>query len=465
MKKHIKTKLLLLLAIIIMPMVSCSDDVLNEIDTSPNSPIEVPLKVLLPPVQVYLTYAVVGGDMSLYAAIWNQFTTGVHAQCWSADRLIFTNELVDNTWNSLYWNVLRNCEVMIQQGTAEERWSYVGIAQILKAYGYGIATDTWGRVPYSEALQGAAIGQPAFDTQESIYTGENGILALLDQAIVNLQKGDIPPSTDDLFYGGDVTQWTKAAYALKAKHLLRLKNTSHYDATAVLNATSNAFESAADSWIFTSFGTGAKEAHPWFQESEDRIHMAVSESMFNMMAAKADPRCAIFFDGGCGATPAPNGVAEQDQGGALYSKIYNYITADSPLEFITYDQVKFMEAEAHLSNSSQGDAITAFEEGVRAALARVGIAQVDIDAYADAVTASAITLKDIAEERYVSLYPYQSIEAYAEWRRTDFPNLSNPNGTIPMRFPYGQTEIDANPNTPNIPLSGPGVWWDDGTED
>jgi hypothetical protein len=70
----------------------------------------------------------------------------------------------------------------------------------------------------------------------------------------------------------------------------------------------------------------------------------------------------------------------------------------------------------------------------------------------------------IYREKYIHLWPYGAVEAYAEWRRTGYPTLNNPFET-PRRFPYPQNEVSGNPE--NVPDVTPynGVWWDDGTED
>ena len=46
----------------------------------------------------------------------------------------------------------------------------IAVAKILKAYYIQFMTDTWGMVPFSEALLGVDNITPAFDTQEAIYT-------------------------------------------------------------------------------------------------------------------------------------------------------------------------------------------------------------------------------------------------------------------------------------------------------
>lgn len=470
--KLLKYKFLLLLTVLLIG--ACSQEKLDETDTDPNNPTDVPLSLLLPPIQTHLAYSVIGGDMSLYAAVWSQLQTGVHAQLHSeGDRFTYANNLVNNTYNSIYVSVLNNLRILIEKAADEAapRPDYQGIGLVLRAYTIGIATDAWGRVPYSDALQGSVVRQPVFDTQESIYTDpETGILATLDQAIALLGSATLNPANFDLIYDGNLDNWIKAAYSLKAHFMTRLKNTSYYDANVVIQSAENGFANASEGFIFRKFTATGTGEHPWQQEAADRTHFAVSESFYNLLTSKNDPRAELFF--GDNVVPAPNGAADLDQAGNIYTKPYGYITSTSPLEFLTYDQLLFALAEAHLSNGSSGEAYDAYLAATEAAVLRVvGATQEDADTYVAggsvAVGAGNLTLANIIEQKYISFYPFQSLEAYAEYRRTKIPNLQNPNGPIPGRFPYPQGELDNNgANVPNVALyPGPGVWWDDLTED
>lgn len=464
----------ILFCLAVMSVLSCSKERLDEIDTDPNNPTDVPLDLLLAPAQSHLVYSVVGGDMSLYAAVWVQLQTGVHAQLHSeGDRFTYTNSLVNNTYNTIYRDVLRNLDIIIAKAQDEDapRPDYEGIALILKAYTLSVATDSWGRVPYSEALQGSANRTPSFDAQEFIYNDPTiGLFALLDRAINRLDAATLNPGPFDLIYNGNIDNWKKAANGLRVMFMTRLKNTSYYNAANVITWAGNSFTGNNDAFIFRKFTTDATGEHPWKQEKDDRVHFAVSESLFNLMMDKNDPRVEAFFDAGAASIAAPNGVAELDQGGAIYTKPYNYIQSTSPLEIMTYDQVQFALAEAHLAAGNSGDAYDAYLRGVMAALERVpGITGVgDYMAQSSvAPGAGALTNELIWEQKYISYYPFQSQEAYAEYRRTGYPNLVNPNGPIPRRMPYPRNELDNNgANVPNVELyPGPGVWWDDLSED
>ena len=87
--------------------------------------------------------------------------------------------------------------------------------------------------------------QPKLDAQKDVYTG---ILATLDKAIGNLEKGKSLTSAgnQDIAYKGVASKWLAAAHALKARYLLHKlavePNVLSEVATAVQKAIDNGFE-------------------------------------------------------------------------------------------------------------------------------------------------------------------------------------------------------------------------------
>lgn len=447
---------------------SCSDDKFDEIGTNPNSPTEVPIKLLMPQVGVDAAFALSGTEVAWYSSVFVEHTTGVHGQLESADKRTSINSTIaNNTWNSLYAGALNDLKIIISRGSeggAEEgNWTAVGIAKVLTAYNYSVATDLWGEVPFSEALQGKENRTPIFDSQQDVYSGMH---TLLDEAITDLQKTSIGTvGTADFYYNGDADSWIMVAYSLKARlhnHLSR--KDPQGSANSVLAAISNAFEDNSDGMIFNSFSTDATGQHPWFQEVNDRGHHAVSTTMFDIINDLGDPRGALWFGTVDGSViPAPNGSADTDQGGILYSKAsLDYLTETSPMPIITYDEVKFLEAEANFRLGNSTEAYSAYLEGVAAALERADVDDADITAYlarsSVAVGESNLTLDHIITQKYVSFWLFQPIEAYNDYRRTLIPTMNNTAGDPPNRFPYPQDEVAANENVPSRTIQNK-VWW------
>ncbi|MBW3127870.1 SusD/RagB family nutrient-binding outer membrane lipoprotein [Hymenobacter profundi] len=473
---------------------ACTEDKLDEIDTNPNTPTDSPVQLLLPQVEVDAAFGISGTDLAWISSVFVEHTTGVHAQFENLDKRAvgsFTNNTTSNNWNDIYAGELVDLNLIIQKGSdggsEAGAWRYVGIAKVLKAYTLGITTDLFGRIPYSEALQGDALLKPVYDKQQDIYTV---IDDLLTDAIVDLDKtSSKSPTNADLFYGGDAAKWKKVAYSLKARYYNHLsKRDPAGSADKALAAAAQGFASPADNFTFTKYTTAAIGQNPWYQEQNDRGHFAVSATFYSILqngtptvTADDDPRIPFLVDpvGRNASNPrvaAPNGTAIADQGGTTYSRIStNIVDATSAQPLMTYAELKFIEAEAQLRKGNATAAYDAYVAGVNADLNAKGgstytnstSTNANVIAFRAKVFmgASNLTLRDIITQKYVAAFPYMSIESYNDYRRTGFPVLNNPKGPAPRRFPYPQSEIDTNgDNVPNVPLAS-GVWWDDGTED
>lgn len=453
---------------------ACSKDKLNEVDFNPNVPTDVTVDLLLPQVEVSTAFAVTGADLAWYSSVFVEHTAGRYGQQRDYDRRInITSTLAGNSWQDIY-ATLGDLKLMIEKGSdgGDEAgsWIHVGIAKVLTAYNFAVATDMFGRVPYSQALQGTQNLAPAFDPQRDIY---RGIIALLDDAVADLQKPTTKVPTGDLIHDGDPDAWIATAYSLKARYLMRLSNTPDYNPGAVQEALDKSWLAVGgpgDGAYFQGFTTNATGENPWYQEFNDRAYLAPSQHLFDYMNQRNDPRIPISFtqvDGNY--SPAPNGETVQDQAGTVYSFISDhYINATHPMPLVTYEEMGFIQAELNYRNSGSTAANTAFRNAVSASLVREGISEADATAYANSTAValeSGPTLEDIISQKWLSFFPFGSMEAYNDYRRTGFPATTNPRGPAPRRLPYPQSELDANPgNVPNTPYTN-GVWWDDLSDD
>lgn len=469
-----KKNIIIAIALSLGLWTSCSKNKLNEIDTDPNNPKVVTPDLLLAQVEANSAFAIAGTDLAWYSSVFVEHTTGVHGQLQDADRRQgLTSEIGTNSWQSLYTN-LKDIQTMIQLATDKEGWVHVGIGKILTAYNVGIATDLFGKVPYTEALQAPTNFAPKSDNQKDIYAS---ILSLLDAAIVDLGKESAIEPNVDLMGNGDPEYWIKTAYSLKARFLQRLSKTSSYDIAAVKEALSKSFldgGAPGDGCYFTGFNNAATGANPWYQEEEDRGHHAISKTMFDLMDSVSDPRIPIFFtkvaidDTTEDYNPAPNGTALNDQGGGIYSRMSgNILKASSPMPFITYEELLFIKAEVEFTEGGALAAKSTYEDAIRASCSIHGVASEDIDALllnTDVSPAEGPGLEHIITQKWLSFWLFQPIEAYCDYRRTGFPAMTNPLGAAPRRLPYPQSELDTNPNAVSTPINN-GVWWDDGSDD
>ena len=239
MNKYKLTHGLLALALLAVPMISCTDSVMDDINVDKNHAQDVQAKFIVTDLITSTAFSTVGGDFSTYASVYIEQEAGIHNQLFNAETRNgepSSTNTYNNVWSSTYTN-LKNAKTVIAKcsGEGEEAGNQItlGIGQFFAAYNLAVLTDLFGDVPWTEACDMNISMQPKIDSQESIYSD---IFKLIDDAISNFDGTDAMGAvgTNDLAYGGNGGKWKKAAYALKARLTMHLLNRAS-DKTASLN--------------------------------------------------------------------------------------------------------------------------------------------------------------------------------------------------------------------------------------
>jgi hypothetical protein len=323
----------------------------------------------------------------------------------------------------------------------------VAVAKILKAYYFWNITDRWGDVPYTEALSGEADFTPAYDTQESIY---NNLFKLLDEANSGIVTGNI---TNDIMYGGDMTKWKKLANTIHLLMALRLSNvnpTKGKEEFAKALA-SGIMTSNADNFVFRHLADANNQNYWYGEVSRGREWWALTETLVDELKPVNDPRLMVYGNPvrtGGGYTGLKFGTTTGLPNTTNYSLLGSAIHAqNAPVYLVTYAQGLFAMAEAaKLGWINGGDAVakTNYDLAIRNSVLQWtgstnGVDALLVNPLVQYDPAKAIEL--IATQRWIHLYMH-GYEAWAEWRRTGFPdNLVSPGGVaVPTRQTYVATE-------------------------
>ncbi|HSC36966.1 MAG TPA: SusD/RagB family nutrient-binding outer membrane lipoprotein [Chitinophagaceae bacterium] len=453
--KKLKIAIITSLSIaIVLSGASCKKSFFSDANTNPNSPDSASIipSVMLSTVEGALAY-VQGGDLSRFSSLITQQTFGDARQAQGYYGYTFTSVDFDNVWGNLYTSVMKNNQTLMQISDAKADNHYGAISRILMAYTLQLTVDSWGSVPYSQAFKAPASLQSTYDTDKGLY---DTVFSLLNIAIAKLSgpSGFDKPGGEDVLYGGTVSKWIKFAHAIKARLYIHQAKGNAAMANNALAEIALSFTSNADNAKYI-FGTSDNAAAPWYQFNSQRtgdIAYATS-TLANKMLATGDPRFDVFIDSSFNDV---NGVGL----GEYYGEI------NSPVEFITYDELMFMKAEATLI--STGNLVTAqiaFQAAIQANMNKLGVDGGDAATYIAAngtlagTTAAAIA--KVSAEEYIALY--LNPEAWALWRRNNSPALTPVVGSnVPRRWLYPQTEYSYNGD--NVPgsttLFSAKVFWD-----
>lgn len=453
---------------------------MDEINRDLNNATNMGAQQLLPDVILKSTFETTATDIAWYATVYIEHSAGTWAQSANADKRIGQTDatLFNNSWNNLY-DVLMVLNDMLKKtdpSTGTEVNPYArAIAQILTAYNLAVLTDMWGEVPWTEALKGAENLQPVYDQQSTIYPK---IIQLLDDGIATMNSVTTFSVVGDYIYGGSSatarTRWIKAANSLKARYCMRLSNVDNQSAAKALAAISaGGFVSNAENFSFAKYEATATGENPWYQFLADRTHLSVSQTLYNIMNARSDPRIPVFFNQvGSIYNPAPNGTAQQVQGGVYSTSrlTSNGRTAATPL--MTYHELKFIEAEAKF-RASDATWQASLQQAIESNFTLNGLTSANAATYFTAQVLPRLTagneLNEILTQKYIALYEFEAIEAYNDFRRVpSFLTLNNPfNATVGFvwRFPYPTSEDASNSaHIPDINVFTSKTWWAGGSE-
>lgn len=482
---------------------SCSEDKMDDINKNKNNPETVESRFILTEVMTKTGFYVTGSDLAFYASVYTELLGGSYNQFYNAQERLGEPTLsttYNNTWNEIYVN-LRSLKLVEQKCSegGEEAGNYqaLGIAQILKAYNLAILTDLFGDVPYFEALEPLKNPQAKIDKQEDIY---KEVFRLLDEAIVNLAKESKYASIgkQDLIYtSGDPESWTKAAYGLKARYLMRL-SAKNPDYQGVIDNVNKSFATSLEDFNYKVLGVD----YPFFTVYKDRLSLFSSKTYYDLMQSldPDDPRLTDYFikvgkenpqvvlvDHSARVTQSQSAYSPSGLSWGNNSDLRN---ASNAVYLMSYHELLFLKAEAQArlgdpqANATLQAAVDAGYINKKQKFTYVRYTPSTDPNIPDPVngynrnlpgnlTGEAL-LKRIAQEKYLSAFEVESIEMYNDIRRwkamgEELIELKHKDpAKFPKRFSYGNSDVSNNPHVRAAYGDGSyvyteNVWWAGGT--
>jgi hypothetical protein len=316
---YIKTFTALVMFALVLP--SCQKFL--DVNKNLNSPTAVPVALLLSNAEVAIAgNTALGSGLGSIASVYTHQTTGrVGADRYGAGSA---------GWEGLY-GAIKDLDVIIKQGTAETRYTYAGVAKILKAYAFSVLVDVYGDCPFSEFNKfEAGIKQPKFDKGSDIYPQ---LIKLIDEGIADI-KNTAPnaskPANDDYIYKGNTTNWIKAANTLKLKLYtqVRLVQDVKAQVAALLASPTTLINSQAESFMlpYGPYGT-TDDRHPAYGDynATQRGSQLFSPWLYEIMKGRntniltgiADPRIPYYIYNQKAANGTPENCTDYRDGGFI----------------------------------------------------------------------------------------------------------------------------------------------------
>ncbi|HEY4288525.1 MAG TPA: SusD/RagB family nutrient-binding outer membrane lipoprotein [Puia sp.] len=428
---------------------------------------------------------VLGDDLYPFGNLWSQYFTqsAIASQYKPIDQYLQTNNDFNYMWAHLYQTTLINNQLMIGNTIGNKGLiQYQAIGYVLKAYTLQLATDGFGDIPMTEALEGSFNKNPHYDAQQIVY---DSIFYYIEKGKALMSDTDPNgPQSDDLIFKGDMDSWIAFANTLELRAYLRLSQVDPATAEAgvkALYATNPTFLSTDAKMTYTSTGGNQNPFYIKAVSLGKAVNLAASATVVTQFERNSDPRQWAIFEK---VKATDDTITDMVQGTSAQNtnKVnskpsplvggdpQNTASALAPVILIGAAESKFLQAEAVARGWVTGSASTLFTAGINASFATDGIpdsAAQYLTSAPDAVfpAAQADQIKAIITQKYYAMCGSQGFEAWTEWRRTGYPTFFVLSGAaggrgVPLRFLYPQSELTGNLSYPGTVTETTPVWWD-----
>jgi len=468
-------KKIIILALLILGTISCEDFEGWNIDEKH-------------PGQVSGSYLVTTAQRELAQRMWsisvNYNIFGMYAQHWTettyndeANYDLVNRNIGGNFWNNIYLQVLSNlseAKKIIADDTimtAQTKANQIAVIEIMEVYTWQILVDTYGNIPYSQALQGLDNLVPAYDDDEAIY---DDLYNRLNSALNTLSQGGSSLGAADLIYHGDVSKWMEFGYTTMLRMAVRVGYSdsakgSEWAAKAVAGGPIHAASSNAE----FPFESNPVNANPMWVSlvQSGRSDFVVANTFVDVISPLNDPRASVFMDDNI--VPYVGGPYGDNNSFNNYTHIGDVFHVETmPGILATYDETMFLMAEAAALGLIAGDAEMYYNEAVTASIvywtgSDAGAA--DYLAQASVKYDAAHWNESIGVQKWISLFG-RGFEAWASWKNLDYPEMNRPAVSelpVPRRYIYPNTESAINTSNYEAASSAMGgdaldsrVFWD-----
>lgn len=203
-------------------------------------------------------------------------------------------------WLNTYSTLFPDIDACVSIAEAAGLDIHAGSSKIMKAYVLLSMVDLFGDITYSEAGQGTDIISPKTDPGAQVYAAA---IALLDEAIAQLDGTTSAKPLNDFYYAGNADKWITLAKTLKLRAYVtsRLADTNAKGAITSLISGGDLIDTEAEDFQFkfTTNRTNPNTRHSFYNnwyENSDGTYMS-NYLMWLMKAEKGleDPRIRFYF--------------------------------------------------------------------------------------------------------------------------------------------------------------------------
>lgn len=453
-------KKIILSALVLATISSCSDDYYDSLNHDPMNPESVPASFLLTNAadsygRRMLVTNVNTNVFRLYAQYWNETQYVQESNYELEERNIngtFVNEMIMNV---IYDS--EDAKRLVAEDlftSASEKANQTAICELVQIQAWQTLVDTFGDIPYSEALQALdGVIKPKYDDDAAIYQD------LVNRAIAAINMIDESGSGfggDDIMYEGDMSKWKKFGASLLLKLGVNVADAnSSLAQTAISTAMSvGTFASDGDSFRYNYPGVQPFVNPLWTDlVLSGRKDFVAANTIVDYMNDLNDPRRTKYFRENLGAGVFTGGIYGNATPYNAHTQIADALHAiNYPGNLLDYTEVLFLKAEAAGKGFAVGGSTEDFyNAGITASMEFWGNTADEIAAYlaqpsVNWNTATGDWKQKLGIQYWLAMYN-KGFDGWTVYRRLDAPQLNLPafsGNPVPKRFTYPLAEHTVN---------------------
>lgn len=441
---------------------SCTNSDYLDINDNPNYVASAEAKNLFPSAEAS-TVAVLGLYGQITGNFWCQYQTQGNSTNQYNTVSVYQVTTGSSTppctalWINSYSHGLEDLKLAMASAKETNSWEYYVASEILMAYNYLMLTDSYGDIPFTEALN-SEVKNPKFDDSKSVVYP--GIIAMLDDAISHEAEAAARPSmgVNDFFFGGDMAKWCKFARSLKLK--MYLKDYAA-NASAIQSLISNPSQLLLQDCAWTKWEDSMNHGNPFYEYNIRQLNttenVRACHTLLEFLKKNNDPRIIMLYEPISASGLKTSNMAEElvkniqtaydgiPFGGssAINTTVYPISKSSrarqaysDPVYLMNQSEALLMVAEAYQRGNDAVNAKKYYDQAVEAGLNRWKdvAANVNTDDFVNGVYAFDGTLECIARQYWLTYAGANSYDGWLTRNRLGYPEVQANIQVVPENF-------------------------------
>jgi len=402
-----------------------------------------------------------------YAQVWGSSAAN---NVWDEEGYAPGSDAAGEMWRTVYFSLGQNITLLWKDAIPKNKYDYIAVGYALRAWGWQNGGDLYDHMIVKEAFDPTRLtfdydtpqdvyAEAVADCKQALYYMNTAIKADGLTTSTSLAKGDY-------IYYGDRAKWIKFIYAILAQNAIHLSNKSTFSADVVAKYVDSSFVSNADNASVECKGSNSTDANFWGAVRGNLGSWKQSDYMVRLLDGRIftgsptpdytlDPRIKQLIsaskDGVYRGVVGSNGDPNTADANTLIPYLFGDAVTSYPTTagttqryiyndnsrgvLMTYSEVQFFKAEALFKKGDKAGAYAAYINGIKGSMdfvsnppqgtALTGTANrmtaASINAYLAGPcvrqSAATLTLSDIMQQKFISLFVWGNLEAWADIRK------------------------------------------------